>query len=55
MMRRLLTVSPDNESLRVRLYVQPYGNGGPPCSWAMLFPHPTRTPWTGLAFFRRNA
>lgn len=51
MMRRLLTVGPDNEPLWVRLYVQPYAD-----QWvAMLVgddaPPPESGTVTGLTFF----
>jgi hypothetical protein len=42
MMHRLLTLGPDNEPLRVRLYVHPSGTAGPRCPSAMMFPHTIR-------------
>ncbi len=51
MMRRLLTVGPDNEPLWVRLYVQPYA-----AHWAAMIvgdevPPPDPGTVTGLTFF----
>jgi len=44
MMRRLLTLGPENEPMWVRLYVRPIGITGPPCSSAMMSRHPSPTP-----------
>jgi hypothetical protein len=51
MMRRLLTLGPDNEPLWVRLYAQPYAD-----QWAAMLagnevPPPDPDTVTGLTFF----
>ena len=55
MRRRLFTVSPDNEPLWLRLYVQPYGD-----HWAAMLvaddvPPPDPGTVTGLTFFGATA